>query len=83
MSDLGGSLERWLAWVNKTPLRAFLLLILPVLAFVFGLGTWSNFWSGAAMGEAVDVGLTVPAFVFTVSVLVFAATRCSWRSAFP
>jgi len=93
VSDLGGSLERWLEWVNKSASRAVFLLVLPVLVYVFGLGTWSFFWSGSAIREAVGnglpadagviwatifVGLTLPAVVFSAFVILFSVTRRFW-----
>lgn len=94
MSDgaLGASISRGLAWINASPPRAALVLV-PVLVYVFGLGIWSYFWSGEAIREFVGnglpadegvlwasifVGLTLPAVIFTVFVLLFAATRRWW-----
>ena len=58
--------------------------LLPDVAADFGVTEAAAGWLITGYALSVVVGaLTVPAFVFTVSVLVFAATRCSWRSAFP
>jgi len=93
MSDIGGSLERFLAWANLSAARAVGFVVVPVLVFLFGIGTWSYFWSGYAIREAVGaglpadagviwaslfVGLAVPGFVFTVFVMLFAATKRWW-----
>jgi hypothetical protein len=91
VSDIGRSLERGLAWVNASPARA--IVVVPVLGYVFGLGIWSYFWSGSAIREWVGnglpandgmiwagifVGLTLPAVIFSVFLLVFVATQRWW-----
>jgi len=91
VSDISRSLERGLAWGNASPARA--VVVIPVLGYIFGLGIWSYFWSGAAIREWVGnglppddgviwagifVGLALPAVIFSVFLLVFVATQRWW-----
>ena len=92
MSDIGRKLEQGLAWVNKSPARAGIFAV-AVLGYIFGLGAWSYFWSGTAIRQWVGnglppnegviwagifVGLTLPAVIFTVFLLLFVATQRWW-----
>ena len=92
MSDIGRSLERWLAWVNLSPWRA-LLIIVPVFLYIGGLAIWSYNWSGAAIRDLVGrglpaddgvfwasifVGSTLPAVVFSASLMLFVAVKRWW-----